>query len=167
MKRLQLPIGIQNLRAVRETGCYYVDKPPLVRRMVEEGATISSPGRAGSARACCSTRSVPCSRDARYCSRASISTEARTGPSDIPSNGSASPASMMARPRSRETSSGSWWKRSAGRALIPTPPRHRSEAPPQRSEPASPRQRPRGRRPCGRIRQADPRRPPQTEPRDR
>ena len=35
--RRKLPIGIQTFREVREEGCYYVDKTPFIRRLVDEG----------------------------------------------------------------------------------------------------------------------------------
>ena len=45
----KLPIGIQTFRLVREEGCYYVDKTPLIRRLVEEGRHyfLSRPRRFG------------------------------------------------------------------------------------------------------------------------
>ena len=45
----RLPIGIQDFRTVRETDCYYVDKTPLVRRLVDGGRHyfLSRPRRFG------------------------------------------------------------------------------------------------------------------------
>ncbi len=83
MTRRRLPIGIQDFRTVREEDCYYVDKTPLVRRLVDGGATISSPAPAGSARACCWTRCGRCSGATRGCSGASASTATGTGPPPI------------------------------------------------------------------------------------
>ena len=47
--RRKLPIGIQTFRTIREEGCYYVDKTPYVRRLVEEGSHyfLSRPRRFG------------------------------------------------------------------------------------------------------------------------
>ncbi len=49
MSRRLLPIGIQDFRTIRETDSYYVDKTPLVRRLVEEGRHyfLSRPRRFG------------------------------------------------------------------------------------------------------------------------
>ncbi len=49
MNRRQLPIGIQDFRTIRESGCYYVDKTPLIRRMVDGGRHyfLSRPRRFG------------------------------------------------------------------------------------------------------------------------
>ncbi len=49
MDRRMLPIGIQDLRAIRETGSYYVDKTSFIRRLVEEGRSyfLSRPRRFG------------------------------------------------------------------------------------------------------------------------
>ena len=49
MAKRRLPIGIQNFREVRETGCYYVDKTPYIRRLVDEGKHyfLSRPRRFG------------------------------------------------------------------------------------------------------------------------
>ncbi|MYF12473.1 MAG: AAA family ATPase [Gammaproteobacteria bacterium] len=49
MQRLQLPIGIQTFRTIREEGCYYVDKTPLIDRMVSQGRHyfLSRPRRFG------------------------------------------------------------------------------------------------------------------------
>ena len=33
----RLPLGIQTFRLIREEGCYYVDKTPYIRRLVDEG----------------------------------------------------------------------------------------------------------------------------------
>ncbi len=45
----RLPIGIQDFRTVREEDCYYVDKTPLVRRLVDGGRHyfLSRPRRFG------------------------------------------------------------------------------------------------------------------------
>jgi hypothetical protein len=45
----KLPIGIQTFRKIREDGCYYVDKTPLIRQLVEEGKYyfLSRPRRFG------------------------------------------------------------------------------------------------------------------------
>ena len=47
--RRKLPIGIQTFRRMREDGCYYVDKTPFIRRLVEEGSRyfLSRPRRFG------------------------------------------------------------------------------------------------------------------------
>ncbi len=49
MTRRRLPIGIQDFRTIREQDFYYVDKTPLVRRLVEEGRFyfLSRPRRFG------------------------------------------------------------------------------------------------------------------------
>ena len=49
MSRRKLPIGIQTFREVREESCYYVDKTPYMRRLVEEGKHyfLSRPRRFG------------------------------------------------------------------------------------------------------------------------
>ncbi len=49
MTRQRLPIGIQNFRTIRSEGFYYVDKTPLVRRLVDEGRHyfLSRPRRFG------------------------------------------------------------------------------------------------------------------------
>ena len=48
MKR-KLPIGIQTFREIREDNCYYVDKTPYVRRLLDEGKHyfLSRPRRFG------------------------------------------------------------------------------------------------------------------------
>ncbi len=33
MTRRRLPIGIQTFREIRQTNCYYVDKPAYIRRL--------------------------------------------------------------------------------------------------------------------------------------
>ncbi len=49
MTRRRLPIGIQDFRRLRETDCYYVDKTPLVRDLVERSdhCFLSRPRRFG------------------------------------------------------------------------------------------------------------------------
>ena len=49
MQRRQLPIGIQSFRTLREDGCYYVDKTPLIHRLVSQGRHyfLSRPRRFG------------------------------------------------------------------------------------------------------------------------
>ena len=49
MTRRQLPIGIQSFRRIREQDCYYVDKTPHIRRLVEAGDFyfLSRPRRFG------------------------------------------------------------------------------------------------------------------------
>ncbi|MBK1722637.1 ATP-binding protein [Thiocystis violacea] len=49
MARLKLPIGIQTFSKLREDGCYYVDKTPLMLKLVEEGTHyfLSRPRRFG------------------------------------------------------------------------------------------------------------------------
>ena len=49
MQRHQLPIGIQHFRTLREEGCYYVDKTPLIHRLVSQGRHyfLSRPRRFG------------------------------------------------------------------------------------------------------------------------
>ena len=37
MAKRRLPIGIQTFRKIREEDCYYVDKTPCIRRLVDEG----------------------------------------------------------------------------------------------------------------------------------
>ena len=48
-RKRKLPIGIQTFRKMREEDCYYVDKTPYVRRLVEEGSHyfLSRPRRFG------------------------------------------------------------------------------------------------------------------------
>ena len=38
MTRLRLPIGIQTFRKIREQNCYYVDKTPWIRALLDEGS---------------------------------------------------------------------------------------------------------------------------------
>ena len=47
--RRKLPIGIQTFRKIREGGCYYVDKTPWIRRLVDRGEHyfLSRPRRFG------------------------------------------------------------------------------------------------------------------------
>ncbi len=49
MNRRQLPIGIQDFRRIRERDCYYVDKTPHIRQLVEMGSFyfLSRPRRFG------------------------------------------------------------------------------------------------------------------------
>ena len=49
MNRRQLPIGIQSFRTLREEGCYYVDKTPLIHDLVSLGRHyfLSRPRRFG------------------------------------------------------------------------------------------------------------------------
>ena len=49
MTRRLLPIGIQDFRTLRETGCYYVDKTPLIHQLVSQGRYyfLSRPRRFG------------------------------------------------------------------------------------------------------------------------
>jgi len=49
VKRRKLPVGIQNLREIREDGCYYVDKTPHIERLIREGKHyfLSRPRRFG------------------------------------------------------------------------------------------------------------------------
>ena len=49
MTRRKLPIGIQTFREIREDGCYYVDKTPFIRRLLDEGKHyfLSRPRRFG------------------------------------------------------------------------------------------------------------------------
>ena len=49
MRKHKLPIGIQTFRTIREDACYYVDKTPYMRRLVEEGTHyfLSRPRRFG------------------------------------------------------------------------------------------------------------------------
>ncbi|MCH8513916.1 MAG: AAA family ATPase [Kiritimatiellae bacterium] len=49
LSRKKLPIGIQNLREIREDGYYYVDKTPFACRLVDEGKYyfLSRPRRFG------------------------------------------------------------------------------------------------------------------------
>ena len=49
MTRRQLPIGIQDFRTIREQDCYYVDKTPHIRRLVDRGRyySLSRPRRFG------------------------------------------------------------------------------------------------------------------------
>ncbi|MCY4050329.1 MAG: AAA family ATPase [Gammaproteobacteria bacterium] len=48
-QKRKLPIGYQSFADLREDGCYYVDKTPLIRQMVEEGRYyfLSRPRRFG------------------------------------------------------------------------------------------------------------------------
>ena len=49
MTRLRLPIGIQTFRKIREQNCYYVDKTPWIRALLDEGSLffLSRPRRFG------------------------------------------------------------------------------------------------------------------------
>ena len=49
MTKLKLPIGIQTLEKIREERCYFVDKTPYLRRLVDEGTHyfLSRPRRFG------------------------------------------------------------------------------------------------------------------------
>ena len=49
MTRHRLPIGIQTFRKLREQNCYYVDKTPYIRRLLDEGTHyfLSRPRRFG------------------------------------------------------------------------------------------------------------------------
>ena len=49
MAKRMLPIGMQTFRELRERDCYYVDKTPYIRRMVDEGKHyfLSRPRRFG------------------------------------------------------------------------------------------------------------------------
>ena len=49
MTRRGLPIGIQTFRTLRERNCYYVDKTPHVRALLNEGTHyfLSRPRRFG------------------------------------------------------------------------------------------------------------------------
>ena len=49
MAKRRLPIGIQTFRKVREQDCYYVDKTPYIRRLLDEGTHyfLSRPRRFG------------------------------------------------------------------------------------------------------------------------
>ena len=49
MQRLKLPIGIQNLREIREEGYYYVDKSAIAIDLVTKGKCyfLSRPRRFG------------------------------------------------------------------------------------------------------------------------
>ena len=49
MVRRRLPIGIQTFRTIREEGCYYVDKTPFIRRLLDGGRRyfLSRPRRFG------------------------------------------------------------------------------------------------------------------------
>ena len=49
MTRKKLPIGIQTFSKIREEGCYYVDKTPMILRLIEEGTHyfLSRPRRFG------------------------------------------------------------------------------------------------------------------------
>ncbi len=47
--RRPLPLGYQSFGRLRERGCYYVDKTPLIRQMIDEGDFyfLSRPRRFG------------------------------------------------------------------------------------------------------------------------
>ena len=49
MSRRKLPIGIQTLQEIREQDCYYVDKTPHIRRLIDKGSYyfLSRPRRFG------------------------------------------------------------------------------------------------------------------------
>ena len=49
MAKRRLPIGIQTFRKLREQNCYYVDKTPFIRRLIDEGTHyfLSRPRRFG------------------------------------------------------------------------------------------------------------------------
>ena len=46
----RLPIGVQTLLTIRDRNCYYVDKTPLIRDLIQRGKHFSSPARAALAR---------------------------------------------------------------------------------------------------------------------
>jgi len=43
MTRKSLPIGIQDFTTIRSEDFYYVDKTPLIRKLVEEGPLLPLP----------------------------------------------------------------------------------------------------------------------------
>ena len=49
MAKRRLPIGVQTFRTLRETDCYYVDKTPYIKRLLDEGSHyfLSRPRRFG------------------------------------------------------------------------------------------------------------------------
>ena len=49
MNRLKNPLGIEDFPTVREDGCYYVDKTPLIRQLIDQGRHyfLSRPRRFG------------------------------------------------------------------------------------------------------------------------
>ena len=49
LARPRLPLGIQSFRKLREDGCYYVDKTPHIKRLLDEGTAyfLSRPRRFG------------------------------------------------------------------------------------------------------------------------
>ena len=49
MIRRRLPVGLQTFREVREQNCYYVDKTPYIRRLLDRGKHyfLSRPRRFG------------------------------------------------------------------------------------------------------------------------
>ena len=49
MTRRRLPIGVQTFSKVRADNCYYVDKTPYIRRLLDEGEHyfLSRPRRFG------------------------------------------------------------------------------------------------------------------------
>ena len=49
MNKRRLPIGVRTFREIREEGCYYVDKTPYLRRLLDEGThyLLSRPRRFG------------------------------------------------------------------------------------------------------------------------
>ena len=49
MNKKKLPIGIQTFAKIREENCYYVDKTPLIEKLVTQGSHyfLSRPRRFG------------------------------------------------------------------------------------------------------------------------
>ncbi|MCY4380779.1 MAG: AAA family ATPase, partial [Proteobacteria bacterium] len=49
MKKRNLPIGVQNFATIRQDDCYYVDKTPLIGKLVTKGRFyfLSRPRRFG------------------------------------------------------------------------------------------------------------------------
>ena len=52
MAKRRLPIGIRTFRKLREQDCYYVDKTPYIKRLIDEGTHYFLSRPAASARAC-------------------------------------------------------------------------------------------------------------------
>ena len=50
MAKRRLPIGIRTFRKLREQDCYYVDKTPYIKRLIDEGTHYFLSRPAASAR---------------------------------------------------------------------------------------------------------------------
>ncbi|MFP4080050.1 MAG: AAA family ATPase [Ectothiorhodospira sp.] len=76
---LRLPIGIQTFSTIREGGYYYVDKTPIIKRLVQQNkfCFLSRPRRFG--KSLLLETCAACSKASRGCSRGCTSTIDGTG----------------------------------------------------------------------------------------